>query len=541
MTPLPLLGVASITSCRKQDNIDQVGQQIYDDAIAQFMHMARIPHCSNEDGHTDSLVRMQHYLMNTALKAKAVNIQTDDAGNVWYDIPASEGCEDYQKIMFQGHMDMVWKATGEAEQWDKWTHPIAQPVIEKDENGITIMHSKDYLTTLGADDGMATALMLSLAINQNIFKHGVIRCIFTANEENGYPGAEVLGQRASGDVSVINHDEGFDYLVNFDTGPLGAVIFNSGGGYGGNVTLDITNVLATTNYYQLDVTDCLGGHSGVDIAKGRANPLQLVAQALNELQKAGANICIVSCSSTDAAQTSIPTNASIGFTTNKSFADTKTALNNWFLKVKDNYKVEEDMKMNFVDKGSTNYCMPLNYSDILINFVSNLPFGAVEYFPAPEESVVKCSANIGPITFTSGATTSQLKLTFSGRQNLREDVDKYKASYDDLLKTFIKAMGGTVGPSTFSSGSWYPWIEQEDCKIIDVCLQAYNDIGVEGHRARVHGGIECADFKGQNEYLTEVSLGANLYDEHAVNETLDLDSYLLSAKLFVKICEKMNF
>lgn len=132
----------------------------------------------------------------------SVNATLDKSGCIYIDIPATAGKENFKNIIIQGHMDMVINAKEDYKEFDPKTTPIE---LEYNEDTGEI-HSKDYKTNIGADDGQGLGLCLAIAKHQNEFEHGPIRLLFTYDEETTFAGAKAL------DASLLNAD----YLINFD-------------------------------------------------------------------------------------------------------------------------------------------------------------------------------------------------------------------------------------------------------------------------------------------------------------------------------------
>lgn len=229
-------------------------------AVDTFLNdIVKIPRVS---GHEE---RMREYIINFA---KNNNFEPKDCnGNIYFDVPATEGMENLPKIILQGHMDMV--GTNEDENIDMTNVPI-NAVLDKDTGEI---HSYDYETNIGADDAEGITTMMAIASNKNI-KHGPIRLLFTYEEETTQAGAQAVTE------DVIDAD----YLINIDCGPVGVIVESSAGAI--TVNYDKTyNVAESPNMTELDchMYYLLGGHSGVDIDKDIIIAKNLVKNMFNDL------------------------------------------------------------------------------------------------------------------------------------------------------------------------------------------------------------------------------------------------------------------
>ena len=117
-------------------------------------------------------------------------VYQDDVHNVIIKKAASAGAEDKPAVMLQGHIDMVCDKLGSVEH-DFTTDGI--DLVVKD--GVLTANG----TTLGADNGIAVALMLTVLDDDSIV-HPALECVFTTDEETGLVGAETLDKSQIRDV-----------------------------------------------------------------------------------------------------------------------------------------------------------------------------------------------------------------------------------------------------------------------------------------------------------------------------------------------------
>ena len=140
-----------------------------------FEEVSAIPRGSgNEKGISDFLVAFA--------KERGLDVYQDEVYNVIIRKPASAGAENAPTVMLQGHIDMVCDKLGSVEH-DFTTDGI--DLVVKD--GVLTANG----TTLGADNGIAVALMLTV-LNDDSIAHPALECVFTTDEETGLVGAETL-------------------------------------------------------------------------------------------------------------------------------------------------------------------------------------------------------------------------------------------------------------------------------------------------------------------------------------------------------------
>jgi dipeptidase D len=130
-------------------------------------------------------------------------------------------------------------------------------------------------TTLGADNGIAVAAMLALCEDASVV-HGPLELLLTVVEETGSTteGASAL------DPSLVTGR----ILLNLDSEEDGRLTIGSAGSTDSSLRVERPREPAPAGAVTLAVTagGGLGGHSGVDIARGRANAIKALGSALRE-------------------------------------------------------------------------------------------------------------------------------------------------------------------------------------------------------------------------------------------------------------------
>lgn len=131
-------------------------------------------------------------------------------------------------------------------------------------------------TTLGADNGIAVALMLTV-LNDDSIVHPALECVFTTDEETGLVGAETL------DKSQISART----MINLDSEEEGVATVSCAGGVVVTYTCPIAREHKTGSALTLDISGLLGGHSGSDINLERGNGNLIMARIIDRLMVAG--------------------------------------------------------------------------------------------------------------------------------------------------------------------------------------------------------------------------------------------------------------
>ncbi|WP_193164669.1 aminoacyl-histidine dipeptidase [Microbulbifer hainanensis] len=240
--------------------------------VPLWKHFARLCEIPRPSKHEQKVVE---YIVDFA-KQRGLDVQLDDIGNVIIKKPATAGMEDRKILALQSHVDMVPQKNADTDH-DFLTDPI-RPQI--DGEWVTATG-----TTLGADNGIGVAAILALLESTDI-PHPALEALLTIDEEAGMTGAKNL-QPGYFDA---------DLLLNLDTEDEGELYVGCAGGVDVNAQLPYSAeaVPADHKAFKLTVRGLRGGHSGLDIDKGRGNAnkianrvIDAANQAIPELRIAG--------------------------------------------------------------------------------------------------------------------------------------------------------------------------------------------------------------------------------------------------------------
>ena len=222
-----------------------------------FAQISRIPRCSGSEA------AVAAHVMDWARQHTIEGVQ-DSAGNIIVRVPAVDAVHD-SPVVLQAHLDMVCEADPDS------THDFAVDPIEIRTDG-EWLHAAS--TTLGADNGIGCALMMAVAESTGL-PRPALELLFTVEEETGLRGAESI------DAGLVSGRT----LVNLDSETEGVFTVGCAGGKDYTVTLPCRREATPPDYsgYEITVGGLTGGHSGVDIHRGRANANLLLAGILGDL------------------------------------------------------------------------------------------------------------------------------------------------------------------------------------------------------------------------------------------------------------------
>ena len=223
-----------------------------------FEELCAIPHGS---GNTKAV---SDWLVDFA-KARGLRYVQDQLNNVVIFRDATPGYESAEPVILQGHMDMV------CEKEPGCTKDMAVEGLDLVLEGDTVSAKG---TTLGGDDGIAVAMAMAI-LDDDSLSHPAIEAIFTVDEETGMYGAEGL------DVSVLKGRR----MLNMDSEDEGIFTVSCAGGARADCCLPVTRSAFSAPVLEISVTGLVGGHSGAEIDKGRANSSMLLGRVLCALEE----------------------------------------------------------------------------------------------------------------------------------------------------------------------------------------------------------------------------------------------------------------
>ncbi|MEW5248182.1 aminoacyl-histidine dipeptidase [Microbulbifer discodermiae] len=237
-----------------------------------WKHFAKLCEIPRPSKHEHKVVE---YIVEFANSCN-LDVQLDRVGNAILKKPATPGMEDRKVLAMQSHVDMVPQKNADTDH-DFLTDPI-RPYIDGD--WVTAEG-----TTLGADNGIGVAAILALFESTDI-PHPPLEALLTIDEEAGMTGAKQL-QPGYFDA---------DLLLNLDTEDEGELYVGCAGGVDVNAILShrAEALPAGHKAFRLSVRGLRGGHSGLDIDKGRGNANKIANRIIDRVRRASVDLRIAS-------------------------------------------------------------------------------------------------------------------------------------------------------------------------------------------------------------------------------------------------------
>ncbi len=449
-----------------------------------FYELSQIPRESgNEEG-------VRQFLLKFA-KEHTLEAVVDTIGNVILRKKAYPGYEGRPSVALQGHMDMVCVKTEESD------HDFATDPIHLVREGDTL-RAKD--TTLGGDNGIAVAMAMDILADPNA-KHGPLEAIFTVSEETGLTGAFNI------EKDLIQSR----LLINLDSEEEGVLYIGCAGGLEVDAKLkaDMQAIPADYEGFTLTASGLLGGHSGGEIHKQRANAIKAVARALSAVETK-----MLFAASGGSKRNVIPSLCSISFASPSSDAKTiGLAIRKCEKDLQEEYSISDPcIVLELRNADLPTKATSAKQSEAFIRSLYIAPHG-VDAMSMTIKGIVETSSNLAILAFSEGV----FSVTSSHRSSIL-------SSRDDIAHRMGEAMKS--GGSTVEYVGAYPsWKPNPDSKLTQFCAKAYEEYsGKKPQVTAIHAGLECGIINSKVPGMDSVSFGPNMHDVHSVKERLSLSS-----------------
>ena len=468
-----------------------------------FEEICSIPHGSG------NVEQISNYLVDFA-KERGLKYRQDEKYNVviWKD--GSKGYEDSEPVILQGHMDMVAVKTADCPK-------------DMDKDGLDLEVNGDLIsakgTSLGGDDGIAVAYSLAILDDPDM-PHPPLEVIITTDEEIGMLGAAYM------DVSDIKGR----LFLNMDSEDEGIFTVSCAGG--ATVTCrfpyERENVQAAVMRVSLDGFS--GGHSGVEIDKGRANANVVMGRLLYGVMNDVRLISINGGEKDNAIALSCQ--AEIAVPADKA-EEVKNKMQETFAIVAEEYKVTDPNAALHVEAGDADkadgtaqstdvQALTAKDTAAVIQALLHMPYGIQRMNPEIE-GLVQTSLNLGILR--TNETSVDLSYT------VRSASEHEKQFLIDKMDALAVLLGGT----TEISGPYPGWEYRADSRLRDVLVDTYRELyGKDPVVEGIHAGLECGLFASKMGDIDAVSLGPQMEGIHTVNEVLSISSVQRTWELVTK-------
>ncbi|MCC5882689.1 MAG: aminoacyl-histidine dipeptidase [Halomonas sp.] len=466
-----------------------------------WRHFRTLCNTPRPSGHEAELVA----ILEAWAERKGLAHDRDDYGNLHLSKPATPGHEDAPGVILQGHLDMVAQANADHPH-DFTRDPLDTYV---DDGWLRARH-----TTLGADNGLGVAAALAV-LEDDSLEHGPLEALFTLEEESSMGGALQLAENwLQGSV-----------LLNLDSEDRGEVFIGCAGGADIVVEaqLPTAELGADEVALQISLTGLMGGHSGIDIHRGRGNANRLLVRVLRTLD--AFDIRLVSYRG-GTLRNAIPREA---FAIVVLRADEVAAAESRVLALEQELRAE----LQGADEGLTlavsrpvekpAQALNAHASSMLLAALNAAPYG-VERMSSTVSGVVETSNNLGVVSLEEG----RFHLCALAR-SLRD------SAVNDLADRF-RGLFDLIGARTRVENAYPGWTPVPDSALLARFRRLHRQhVGSDPAVKVIHAGLECGILGGKYPGLEMISFGPSIRGAHSPDERVELSSveefWLLLRKL----------
>lgn len=438
-----------------------------------------------------------------------LDYRRDDHNNVILFAPATLGMEQARPIMLQGHLDMVCEKEPDCS-------------IDMQKDGLQLKTDGEWIwadgTTLGGDDGIAIAYALAILADSGI-PHPPLEVVLTTDEEIGMLGAAAI------DLSKNQARR----MLNIDSEEEGVLLAGCAGGATVCCHIPLMWTLKKGLRATVQISGLCGGHSGMEIQKGRANANQLMGRLLQEMDEAFAySLCTVHGGGKDNAIAREST-ADIVILPER-LAD----LTAFAAQQQDQYRAEYgeiDPNITITVTAGTQDTFEIMMGDCrrtVLSVLCRIPNG-VQQMSHDIEGLVQTSLNLGIVNVDFRG----IHLTSSVRSSVNAEKQQLIQQLTDLCESF--------GGQCEVMGEYPAWEYQANSRLRDIMTEVYTEqYGKAPVIEVIHAGLECGLLSGKLDGLDCVSFGPDIIDIHTTREKLSIPSVQRTWKLLLEVLKRCD-
>jgi len=417
----------------------------------------------------------------------------DEVGNVIIKKTATKGMEDRVTIVLQSHLDMVHQKN-------------AATNFDFNTQGIEMFVEGDWVkangTTLGADNGIGVASIMAL-LESTTIPHPAIEALFTIDEETGMTGALALkGGLLDGEIMLNLDTEDDDELT---IGCAGGIDVTAKGKYA-------TEASKNSAAFRLTIKGLTGGHSGMDIHKGRGNANKLMNRLLLNLS----NDLDIEISSVDGGslRNAIPRESVSVITVSENNKEAlKKQIQNFETTIKKEHNTTDaKLAIAIEDTETQSHVFNKDFQYKLLRSIYACPYGI--YRMSPDiAGLVQTSNNVARVIVKDGAYQIQC-LT-------RSSVDSEKIDLQHAISSAFELLGAEITVA----GSYPGWTPKPSSPIVKLMSDLYKErYNSEAKVSACHAGLECGILGTNYPDMQMISFGPNIRGAHSPDECVQISS-----------------
>jgi dipeptidase D len=424
---------------------------------------------------------------------RSLEAQRDPEGNVVVRVPATSGRERAPVVVLQAHLDMVCEREPDSP-------------FDPREGRIDVHVDGDWVrangTTLGADNGIGVAAALAV-VDDSAVEHGPLELVFTVSEEQGLDGAKAL------DASLVTGR----LLVNLDGTSDDALTVGCAGSDHTLLRVPLSpGALETSEaVLRIQVSGAKGGHSGEDIAAGRANAIKALGRVLAAAFEA-ASFSLVSLDG-GVSRNAIPRDAQAVVALPASHEErVRRAAADELAAVARQYDGTDDGLVLDLSQADGEEALDAATTRRVLDLVAAIPTGVLATTPG-------LAGGVETSTCLTTAATADGALTLGSMTR-----SSNAAALDGVLAT-MDALARLGGAEIEVRRSYPPWEPDLGSSLVATATATHARLfGSEPEPRVVHGGLECAVLGQRLPGVEMISIGPEVVGMHAPGERLRISS-----------------
>jgi dipeptidase D len=425
-------------------------------------------------------------------KSLGLKTETDRIGNIIIKKAATPGMENRETVILQSHVDMVHQKNADTD-------------FDFDSEGIRMIVEGDWVkaegTTLGADNGIGVATIMGVLASKDI-PHPALEAMFTVDEETGMTGAmELEPEYYEGKI-----------LLNLDTEDDDELSIGCAGGIDTNTRYSYSQVPTPSHVrsYVLKLRGLMGGHSGMDIHKGRANSNKLMGRLLYDAPVT----CFLHEFDGGSLRNAIPREATVLVSVHETDA----------LKFEDYVTMQKSIYSAEYSPVESNLSLTLEAIESPIEMVSEIDTARIlKTIYAVHNGVYKWSLSFEDLVETSSSLARVIVKDgdFITQSLQRSSVESTKKDVANAVKSVFELIGAEIE----QSGDYPGWEPNPNSTILTIMAEMYRSkFNEEPQIKACHAGLECGILGKHLPEVDMISFGPNIRHAHSPDECVQISS-----------------
>ena len=465
-----------------------------------FLEISKIPRGSGNEK------AASEYLINFGKKL-GLDAVSDREHNVLIRKPGSSGRENEQPVVLQAHIDIVCEKNQDS------THDFSKDPIIPVISGDWVIADG---TTLGADNGGGLSMIMAVLTGGEL-SHPPIEALFTANEETGMTGASRF------DASLLCGSR----FINLDASGEGVITVSCAASTDVDIIIPVLKQDLPEGFasFKLMIKGLAGGHSGMDIHRGRANANILAGRLLSGLEPI---VYYISSINGGAKRNAIPRECVIVVSFKED--DIETALS-VVKRIEAEFKQEHpsdvdiSITMERIEAVKTALAHESKYN--ALKGIMSVPTGVISMSPHID-GLVQTSCNLGVIN----TGDNEITLWLFPRSSLSSEQTQ---TVHELI-TLATSLGADIKIENEKP----PWEYRENSPLRDKAANIFKKMyGKDATKAAVHAGLECGIFIEKIPYADIISIGPDIYGAHSPDEKMSLPAYYRTCEYLLQILKEI--